>query len=275
MSASSTMTVDIYVPEINNEYRGVYILSNSIQTGYGTITLPEVDSVGLIVLYHRSKQPVVMGFIPPYGFNSGKEKFEVLKPGETQISSKGKGFLKCDVSGNTAIGNAEALDFFLPNGKNIVSSLGKEEISNFHTKDLHIEHNDDIITIGKTFKYHQAVKVQTFSVDDIYKSNNTLDRDTIDSVIDEANNILDSLNSLFEKTENIRNSVISHTASREDIDKYAESLEDFKLKPSGITVEGALFKDCIISLLVKDSDKVIAGIEIDEEKGMLIGEWRY
>ena len=272
----ATMTVDIYVPEINNQYSGVYILSNSIQTTYGTVSMPEVNSVGLLVLYHRSKQPVVMGFIPPYKFNSGEQKFEYLNPGECQTSAKGGGFFKADIAGNAAIGNAEAAaDMYLADGEKLSVFLGESEISNFHKNDLHIDYNSDIITIGKSFRYQKSIDLKSISESDVYR-NNTLNREVIESVLKDAENTIGELaddNSLFSLTRNIMKGMVEHTVVKSDIDEYVERLNGYILPSSGVSVEGEIFKDNILSVKVKNDDGLIAGFEIDELGARKVGRW--
>lgn len=272
----ATMTVDIYVPEINNEYRGVYILSDSIQTTYGAIAIPEVDSVGLIVLYHRSKQPVVMGFIPPYKFNSGEQKFEYLKPGECQTSSKGGGYFKGDVAGNGIVGNAEfTADIHLADGSRFDTFLRKTEISNFHKNDLHIDYNSDIITIDKSFEYCEGINLKTVSTSDIYKDN-ALNKDVIEDVLNRARKAIRKLSDdegIFTVTRNIMLRISDHTIEKSDIDEYVEKLSDYTVSSSGTVVRGEMFKDNVLSIHAEKGGEMVAGIEIDENGGKLVGRW--
>ena len=271
-----TMTADIYIPEINNEYRGVYLLTDSIQTTYGTITMPEVDSLGLIVLYHRSKQPVIMGFIPPYKFNSGGQVFEYLKEGECQTSAKGGGYFKGDIAGNAIVGGNEmSADMHLPDSSKFSVFLGESEISNFHKNDLHIDYNSDIITIGKTFEYHKDLDLGIVPTADILKDGK-LDRSIIEKVLKDARDVIKQLDddeSIFSLTSSIMSRVSDHTIKKSDVDEYAENLNDYILPASSTVVKGEMFGNNILSVSVKKDGDLVAGIEIDENGGRLTGRW--
>ena len=269
----ATMTVDVFVPEINNEFQGVYILTNNIQTAYGTISMPEIDSVGLIALYHKSKQPVILGFIPPYKFNQGEQKFEYLKPGESQVSGKGGAFFRSDILGNATVGTSTGVGTaYEYHGKKVDSFLEKNEISNFHRKDLRISDNDDIIKISDIFEIHETIPNSVVCAEDVLKWED-LQEDKIESVLSDVEKSISDLSSAMTEIRNIFLRSSGKLLTQEDVQDFENAMRSYQMPQSGYCVKGKIFGDTGLKIGLYDGDEEVAGIEIDENGGKLTGRW--
>lgn len=269
-----TMTVDIYVPEINNEFQGVYILTNNIQTTYGTISMPEIDSVGLIVLYHKSKQPVIMGFIPPFGFNQGEQKFEFLRPGESQVSGKGGAFFRSTLTGDAFIGTSSVIgSSYEKDGKNVQSFREKEEISNFHRKDLRISYNDDIIKVSNEFEIFEQLPNDKISTQNILK-NGVIQEETLSSILADVENAICNLNTMLGEIRTIFLDSSNKTLTQESVSEFKKSMLGYQIQRSGLCVKGQIFNGTGFKISLYDNDTEVAGIEVDDSGGKLTGTWR-
>lgn len=273
------MSIDVYVPETSKNFRGVHLLSPNISTAYGNTALPEIDSLGLVAVYHKTHYPVFLGCIPGYGFNSGEQTFEPLCEGEQQITAIGGGFLKLDQAGNCVQGsNSSAHQWLMHDGT--FAETGREflEFSNLHRNSLRIESNNDIISLNRVFEYHQCFQAAKYSESDILKEN-TVDWDLEEKILHNAYQAMQRLsgdNDIFAKTEAIVSALITkHTCTESDITDYEASLESLKLKTGGCTVRGEIFGNSAVKLEVLDKDEaLVAGIEIDGNfGGKLIGRW--
>ena len=269
----ATMTVDIYVPEINNEFQGVYILTNNIQTTYGTISVPEVGSVGLIVLYHKSKQPVIMGFIPPFKFNQGEQKFEFLKPGESQVSGKGGAFFRSTLTGDAFVGTLSLTGSnYEKNGKNVNSFKEQEEISNFHRKGLRISCNDDIIKISDEFEIFEQLPNNKVRAEDVFK-NDVIQESVLSSILADVEDVICRLNSIMTEIKNIFSKSAIKTLTPEIVSEFKKSMLEYQIQKSGLCVRGQIFNGTGFKIALYNNDAEVAGIEVDESGGKLIGTW--
>lgn len=270
----ATMTADVYISEINSEYQGVYILTNNIQTTYGTASIPEVGSVGLIALYHKSKQPVLLGFIPPYKFNQGEQKFEYLKPGESQVSGKGGGFFRSNLAGDALVGTSNATGaIYEKTGKAIDSFLTKNEFSNFHRKDLRISDNNDIIKISNEFVAYKQISMKKISADDVLKRDG-LQEDVISKIVNEVTSVIDDLTNAMLEIQSIFAKSANRSITETDVSDFETAMKKYQLTQSGINLRCRVFGDTGIKIGLYDGDKEISGIEVNENGGKLTGEWK-
>lgn len=273
------MAVDIYIPETGSKFKAVRLLSQNIGTTYGTIVLPEENSLGLVAIYHKSHFPVFLGCIPGYGFNSGEQSFELLKQGEQQMTAIGGGFFKLDRAGNAILGSkASAHQWMMGDGTFVEAANHFLEFSNLHRNSLRIADNNDIISLNRSFEYRQCAEVKHYSEDEILNGD-TVDWDLETKILDEAYQVmqrLDGEDDIFSRTSSIVTSLVTeHTCTEADIAEYESFLESAALKADGATVRGEIFGDSAlkVEVLNKDGDAV-AGIEIDGEfGGKLTGQW--
>lgn len=270
----STMSVDVYVPESNNEYKGVRLLSGYIMTSYGSVCMPEVGSIGIVALYHKSKSPVLLGFIPPYGFNQGNEKFEYHNIGDFQNASIGGGFVKGDFVGNASVGNNYVARTIYKNDGDVSDFYRiKKEFSNFHRKDLRIEDKNDIMNISDEFTLYKQFKSNVKSQYDVYDGR-AFNSSVLDEIITEAdtaiNEIYSALSAVSDTFSDAENKVLTEI----DIADLETLTENLKLSVSGLNVKCEMFKDGGgIKISLCNDDTEIAGIEIDENGGKMTGKW--
>ena len=269
----ATMTADVYISEINSEYQGVYILTNNIQTTYGTASIPEVGSVGLIALYHKSKQPVLLGFIPPYKFNQGEQKFEYLKPGESQVSGKGGGFFRANSEGDVFIGTSSVIgSIYEKSGKVVDSLLEKCEISNFHRKDLRISNNNDIISMSSKLVAYTQIPIKKVAAKDVLKDSG-LQEDVISSVMSDVDTVISKLTNIMLEINKIFAKVSDKTLTKSDVSDFEESMKAYQLPLAGTNIKCECLGNGGIKFGLYDDDTEISGIEINENGGKLTGKW--
>lgn len=256
-----TTMVDVYIPQTGSQYSNVYVLMPTFTTTSGVISMPEVNSAGILAIYHSSYPPVFLGCMPPFGFNNDSLTFERVLPGETRISSQKGGFIDVDAAGNISSGtglkniryvDASGAEYTLGSSKVYATPLSKNS--------LHIEQKNDIINLKNTFEFYQRSKVESAQdVIDTAKKNIKM--------LSGENNIVDKTKSMIEAVLNDR------SVNKSDISAYESFLNDCKMTGDGVKVSGMMFDEGILKIRVTKDGDLIAGIEIDENGGRLTGKW--
>lgn len=274
-----TVGVDVYVPYTKSEYRGVYILSQALGKTNGTVAMPEVGAEGLLLLYHKSNMPVFLGTVPQQYFYGGNVVYEPLMPGETQSMSVGGGFINMDSSGNTtlgAVGEAEQLMLVDGTSMNVASAI--RAVSNLYRNSLHINNNNDIISLDGEIELYKEAPCKAYSEAEIVPKG-TINSDVEQKILNAANDIMDSLlgdNGVYNKLNSVVDSLTkTHTCTKEDIEDYVACLESAKLPKTGVSIRVSAFNEKDFKLCVLNNDEEIAGIVIDSKtnKGTLTGNW--
>lgn len=267
--------VDIYIPEINSEYRSVALLANNIQALHGAVTMPDIDSVGIIVLYHQSFRPVMMGFMPGYDFSKAQYAFETVLAGEHRLTSKGLSSLKLDSAGSAYLANGNnAGSFLTADNQAITLHESKSDITPLSKKHLMIKQENDIISLTEeTIEYKDAV-LPSYPPD-TFIQNGVLNQAAIDKVISDATYVIQQLNDnedFFAHMQAVKENMFSLT--EEDMAQYQQYLEEFRLTPSSPSIRVKKFTDDLFSFGVYDKTGVlIAGIDIDEDGAHQVGKW--
>ena len=277
----SRMSVDVYIPETASKFQNVNLLSQNLNTTYGSVALPEENSMGLVALYHRAHYPVFLGCIPGHGFNSGEENFECLSQGEQQLTAIGGGFIKLDKSGNLVAGSRDSAHQWLMNDGTAMQTSKKSILfSNLHRNNLRIAENNDIISLDGDFEYHESIKTERYRKED-FLVNHTIDWELEQKILQKTHDIiakLDGESSIFSATEAMVSSIVpKRSCTESDIASYESFLRSTKLPVSGNTVKGEIFGDSALKIGVYDeSDTLVAGINIDAKSGgKLIGDWEW
>lgn len=273
------MSIDVYIPETSAKIQGVNLLSGSLGTTYGLITIPAEGTLGLVAKYHNSKLPVFLGAIPGNGFNSGEQTFESLHQGEYQITGIGGSFSKMDRVGNHIHGSKKfAHQWMTADGADVKVAKVFSEFSNLYRNHLRIAENNDIISLTRSFDYRQCSQLKRYRKDDLL-SGGSLDWDKASQILRGASDAISSLvgdDGIFAKTKRIVSSLaVERACSESDIDAYEEYLKTLQLKSDGYRVRGEIFGDSALKLEVVDKDgTLVSGIEIDGEfGGKLTGRW--
>ena len=270
-----TLSADIYIPQINRSYYGVYIGEGILGANYRSGGLPDATSEGLVALYSKSGTPVILGYIPPSSFNAGNEKFEYIDAGEYQNMSSGKAFAKFDKFGTAHIGSAGVGSrVFKSDGGVYDYHLNCTDISNLSKKELITDSKDGIISIYEKKELYEKSDIKTYSADEIKENMTAIEP----LIVDSAKKITEDLfgqYGIFNELSGLIEAAVALKDFSLEFENYKKKTDAAKISYSGLSVSTEYFGNDVFSINVSDEEgNLVSGIKFTKDGAELTGTWK-